>query len=413
MIRSLVMSLVVVTLGGCQCGQPDLIRVSEDVFDVDAGPSTPDAGKGVIVAHPAPDAGGVFQGTSWCASDCDCPPDKRCLATNGELSTNLCVTGISTCTQGCAGGCLSGQQCNNGVCEQQPCVGTSCTTTFQTSVQGTYATYYELDIHDFANSAGHALKLLTLLDGFLNGQGVSCAGQSTAEDQLMCFVVNLIGQNIHAPPWVGQLISVMTDAFRFGNKPVRIKGVMQLAEGQSAKLYASETISEMWVDYNGQSLNVMAAPQLGANGQITVTVPAFKGTRTATEVSLGPRSIEFDVNKLIVNMLNVVITAASQNQAHDVGGLLDLILCSHLSVTNKLLCENAAKEFAKNFTLDSGLGGAHLTVQKATIYDLDGNSIADALGLPAGRGSVTGEMSNGLVSGSLGSFPASNWYGTK
>ena len=212
---------------------------------------------------------------------------------------------------------------------------------------------------------------------------------------------------------VSQLITVMSDAFRFGNKPVRIKGSMQLAENLNAKLYAAETVTEMWMDYNGQSLNVMNAPELGANGKITVTVPAFGGTRSATEVFLGPRSIEFDVNKLIVNMLNVVITAASGQKAHDVGELLDLVLCSNLGVANKLLCEEAAKDFAKSFELASGLGGAKLTQQKATIYDLDANSVADALGLPNARGSVTGEMSNGFVTGALGSFPASNWYGTK
>ncbi len=414
MIRSLALSVVAVALSGCQCGEASLIRVSEDVTEAaDAGrAATPDAGK-VIVTPPKADGGMIFTGANWCASDCDCPSGKRCINTGGELAINACDVGTNTCAVTCPQGCASGQQCNNGICEMQPCVGTNCTSSFQTSVQGKYATYYELDIHEFANSAGGVLKLLDLLNGLLSGQGASCTSQSTPEGKLMCYVVNLIGQNIHAPAWVSQLITVMSDAFRFGNKPVRIKGSMQLAENLNAKLYAAETVTEMWMDYNGQSLNVMNAPELGANGKITVTVPAFGGTRSATEVFLGPRSIEFDVNKLIVNMLNVVITAASGQKAHDVGELLDLVLCSNLGVANKLLCEEAAKDFAKSFELASGLGGAKLTQQKATIYDLDANSVADALGLPNARGSVTGEMSNGFVTGALGSFPASNWYGTK
>jgi len=418
MLRILTLTLIIAALSGCQCGGPDLIRVSEDVTLspdgsvvslADAGPVTRrDAG---VVVRPS-DAG-LSIGAGWCATDCDCPANHRCVSTGGELANNVCQPGTSTCTASCAGGCATGYQCNAGTCELPPCVGTNCTSSFATSVQGTYATYYELDATKFAQEAGSVLKLLDLLNGLLNGTGASCSTQSTPEGQLMCFVVNLIGQNIHAPPWVSQLIAVLSDAFRFGNKPVRAKGVMQLAESQSAQLYAAETWSEMWLEYNGQSLNVMNSPNLGANGKVTVTVPAFKGSRTATEVMLGPRAIEFDVNKLLVNMLNVVISAASHDQAHDVGELLDLILCSHLSVTQALLCKTAADNFADDFELGSGLGGVKLTLQRATIFDLDGNNLADALALPASRGSVEGKMSNGLVSGSLGSFPASNWYGTK
>ncbi len=419
MHRTLALSLVVAVLtGGCQCGGPDLIRVSEDVTLIDSGTVLDDGGAAVIrdagTAATARDAGVVVViGAGWCASDCDCPADQRCVSTGGELANNVCQSGTSTCTATCAGGCAIGYQCNAGTCELPPCVGTNCTSSFATSVQGKYFTYYELDVAEFAQEAGSVLKLLDLLNALLSGNGAVCGSQSSPEGQLMCFVLNLIGQNIQAPPWVGQLITVLSDAFRFGNKPVRIKGVMQLAEGQNAKLYAAETWSEMWLEYNGQTLNVMNSPDLGANGKVTVTVPAFSGTRSATEVFLGPRSVEFDVNKLLVNMLNVVISAASNNQAHDVGELLDLVLCSNLPITQGLLCKNAADDFAKNFELGSGLGGAKFTQQRATIYDLDGNNLADALGMPNARGSLTGEMSNGFVSGSLGSFPASNWYGTK
>ncbi len=416
MVRTLAVAAVMLGLSACQCGEPDLVRSYGDV-SADGGPR-PDSGivftpvDSGVVTQPPNDAG-VVTSSGSCLTDCDCPPNQRCVGSGGELSLNSCQSGTSTCTATCPGGCAQGQVCTNGVCELPPCVGTNCTSTFSTSVQGKYATYYELDIHDFANSAGNVLKLLDLLNAALSGQGAQCQSQSTPEGKLMCYVVNLIGQNIHAPPWVGQLITVLSDAFKFGNKPVRAKGTMQLAEGANAKLYAAEVWSEMWLDYNGQSLNVMNSPQLGANGQVTVTVPAFAGTRTATEVFLGPRSIEFDVNKLIVNMLGVVISAASGNKAHDIESLLDLVLCANLSTTSQLLCQTAAHDFAKNFDLSSGLGGAHITQQRATIYDLDSNNIADALGLPNARGSLTGEMSNGFVSGAFGPFPASSWYGTK
>ncbi len=420
-VTRLVASLIaVVSLAGCQCGEADLIRTYEDPRLTDAGRVTVDAGSVVIVSMPRdagpvvmPKDGGPVTGATWCASDCDCPASERCISLGGELSGNTCQPGPSSCLNVCTPTCPSGQQCVNGACEVPPCVGTSCTSTFDTSVQGKYFTYYELDVAEFAKSAGNVLALLDLLNALLNGQGASCASQSTTQGRLMCFVVTLIGQNIHAPPWVGQLITVLSDAFRFGNKPVRIKGTMQLAEGQNSSLYAAEAWSEMWLEYNGQTLNVMASPQLGQAGQVTVTVPAFKGTRTATEVLLGPRAVEFDVNKLIVNMLNVVISAASNNQAHDVGELVNLLLCSRLPLSTGLLCSAAANDFARDFELNSGLGGAKFTLQRATIHDLDANHIADALGLPNNRGTVQGQMSNGFVSGALGSFPASNWYGTK
>jgi hypothetical protein len=213
---------------------------------------------------------------------------------------------------------------------------------------------------------------------------------------------------------VGQLITVLGDAFKFGNSPIRARGTMNVAES-GATLSGSEVWSEMWLVYNGQQLNVINNPVLGANGTISVTVHAFRGTRTATEVNFGPREVSFDVNRLIVSLINVVISAASNNQAQDVGSLLDLVLCSQLPATGSsyLLCTVAAAELAKNFKLDSGLGGVSMSSQKATIYDLDHNNIADAFGLPSARGTVAGEMGNGIISGALGASPASNWYGTK
>lgn len=432
MRRSTFLSAVLlVAVAGCQCGGTALTRSYQgnDPADRDGGvgggggfqgvgggSANTGAGGGDAMGGGAGGGsgggGGVVAG--WCASDCDCPSGQRCVATTGELPTNECQPGVGTCSMPCATACGAGTQCVNGVCTVSPCVGTNCVSTFSTSVQGRYLTYYELDIHEFADRASDVAKLLDVLRAALSGQGASCGNQTTPEGRLLCVAVSLIAANIQAPPWVGQLIGVLADVFRFGNAPIKARGVMNLAES-GVTLYASEVWTEMWLTYNGQSLNVMNSPTLGQNGQIRVTVRAFGGTRSATEVILGPRDIEFDVNKLLVNLINVAITAASNNQAHDVGELLDLVLCSNLPVTNPnyVVCTAAAQALAQNFELESGLGGVRITQQRATIYDLDGNHIADALGLPGARGSVTGSMSNGLVNGALGPFPASNWYGTK
>jgi len=419
----------VVTLGlsACQCGGPSLIRTGGDGPDGGhgtggtggsaSGGGTGGSGGGSATGGGSGGGatGGGTGGAGWCASDCDCGTGERCVAGTGELVGNSCQPGgTNTCATPCGGVCGAGLQCVNGSCQVTPCVGTNCTSGAAISVQGTYFTYYELDISQFANRASDVAKLLDLLSAALNGNAM-CGSQTTPEGQLICIVVSLIAQNIHAPPWVAQLINVLADAFRFGNTPIKAKGVMQLAENPNLQLFASERWTEMWLDYNGQVMNVMNNPALGANGNISVTVLAFGGTRSPSEVFLGPRSIEFDVNRLLVNLINVAISAASNGRAHDVGELIDLILCSNVPITdpNYVVCTAAASQFAQNFQLPIGLGGIDITQQRATIYDLDNDGVADALGLPNARGSVTGSMTNGLVSGDLGAFPNSNWYGTK
>jgi len=284
------------------------------------------------------------------------------------------------------------------------------------SVAGTYRTFYEFDVHQFAQRAAEIGQLLDVLSAALNGNA-TCTAQGTPSSQLICIAVQLIAQNIHAPPWVAQLIQVLAGVFRFGDAPVTAKGSMQLAES-GTNLSAAETWSEMWLDYNGQMYNVMNAPSLGTNGQLTVTVKAFGGTRTNNEVILGPRDIEFDVNKLLVNVINVLIAAGSNNQAHDVGELISLLLCNQLPHTNSnyLVCLAAAQQLAQQFQLDSGLGGIHLDEQRGLIYDDDNDGHADGFGKAtpmSARGSVRGNMSNGLVSGDLGAFSKSNWSGAK
>lgn len=421
--------VVVLSAAACQCGGSVLVRSGSDrpvgVIMADAGQGGGQAGGGAAGGVQAGGAGGGSVGgggvgggipaPDWCQSDCDCPSGQRCVATGIEIIENRCQAGgVNTCTTPCAVMCPSGTQCLNGACVVTPCTGPTCTTSHTINVNGRYQTYYELDISEFAQRASDIVKLLDLLRAISQGMTTNCNSFGSLEQQLVCYVGNLVSQNVQAPPWVGQLLQVLSDMFRFGNRPLKARGVMDLAEGQMSRLAASERWSELWLDYNGQVVNVMNNPMLGANGQITVTVLAFGGTRTAQEVILGPRLIEFDVNKLLVNLINVAIMAGSSNRARDVGELINLILCDQIgSVQTRLACAALAQQLADNFELGSGLGRLRFDEQRATIYDLDANGSADALGLPSARGRVTGRMTNGLVSGALGPFPNSSWYGTR
>lgn len=426
MRAALLLVPVLLAVAGCDCQSTTLVHTN-----LNGGPSATDGG-GAGAGGGGGSGGGQGGSTgsggdasvpfdagtpaNWCASDCDCPAGQRCLSTGtGELAQNECQPGTSTCTQGCGGPCGAGLQCLGGTCVVIPCTGNSCpATSLGPSVAGHYFTYYELDIHEFAANASDILKLLNLLNAALNG-GANCSAQTDPVGQLMCIVFNQAAQGVHAPPWVSQLLTVLSDAFKFGDRPLRARGEMTLAEYPNGKVAGAEVWKELWMDYNGQLLDVMNSHTLGANGKITVTVPAFGGSRSATEVFLGPRDVEFDVNKLLVNLFNVLISAGSQGRVHDVGGLLQVALCDNVPQTSSayLTCMTAAQQFASQFELNSGLGGLHFTQQRAVIHDLDGDGVADALGLPTAMGSVTGDMSNGFTSGALGPFPKSEWYGTK
>jgi hypothetical protein len=113
-----------------------------------------------------------------------------------------------------------------------PCVGSGCTTTFLTNINGRYQTYYELDISEFAQRASDITRLLDVLSAITSGQTTTCNQFGRIEQQLICFVGNLIAQNTRAPPWVSQLFMVLSDMFRFGNRPLKARGVMDLAEGR-------------------------------------------------------------------------------------------------------------------------------------------------------------------------------------
>jgi len=121
------------------------------------------------------------------------------------------------------------------------------------------------------------------------------------------------------------------------------------------------------------------------------------------------------VNKLLVNLLNVAISAASNNQAQNVGDLIDLILCNQIPINNAnyATCIAAAQVIANQFELDSGLGGIHLDHQDGFIYDDNGDGVADHLGKSSNPASLSGDISNGLISGALGAYPNSNWWGDR
>lgn len=416
-MRTFLISLAALTAAACDCGGGVLVSSPDDMKPPGTKPTSP--------TNPTNPTNPTVPTTpaGWCSTDCDCPNGQRCAPTGAELSTNRCEPGVSICDRPCAVTCGAGTVCQQGVCVTAPCLTAACMTTPMmppggVTVTGTYKTTYELDIHEFATKATNVAKLLDVLAAALSGQSSACT-QTSSSGQLVCFAVQLVAQNVMAPPWVGQLINVLAGMFRFGDSPVRAKGVMQVAESQSGALTATETWSEMWLVYNGVSYNVMSGPMLGTNGQISVNVRPFGGQRSFSEVNLGPRRVEFDVNKLLVNLINVAINAGSNNQAHDVGELLDLVLCSQIQITspaNYLLCRTAAQNLANQFELESGLGGLRISQQKATIYDDDLDGHADALGRStpvSARGTVAGDMTNGLTSGDLGAFPKSNWYGVK
>lgn len=345
----------------------------------------------------------------WCGSDCDCAGGSRCVNVGSELTGNECQPGPNTCAKPCPSACAAGSVCQAGACVAAPCLGGSC-------AGGPMRTFYELDIHEFAGQAARIDTLLDVLKAALNGNGVPCT-PTTVTGQLICTAANLASQNIRAPAWVGKLIDVLAGMFKFGDKPIIARGILNLAESHDGRITGSEKWTEMVLEYDGAVYDVMQSPTLGTNGQITVTVKAFSGTRTSNELMLGAREIEFDVNKLVINIINIVIGAASGGQANDVPGLIDLVLCKHLtSATQNAACKAAGNQLGKQLALEVSLGGVKLASQRGVIYDDDKDGKPDgyARATPvSARGTVVGEMSNGLVAGSLGAFSKSNWYGAR
>jgi hypothetical protein len=282
-------------------------------------------------------------------------------------------------------------------------------------VAGSYATHYQLDVGAFARHAGDLATLLRVLDAVLEGRGSSCVAEGSLESRLLCLVLGLAAARAPPPPWVGQLVALLSDLFRLGGSPLRAQGVLTLSEAGD-RLSATETWSALWATYDGQVLDLMQAPVLGAAGTLTVSLPPFTGSRTDGAVRFGPRRVDFDVDRLLVRLLEVAISAASGGQVRDVGGLLDALVCRPLvggARQDYLGCLLLVRTFASRFELASGLGGLSLASQQAPVLPGGRSGLAASLGTAAAPGTLQGQLSNGLVSGALGPFPRSAWYGTR
>jgi hypothetical protein len=217
---------------------------------------------------------------------------------------------------------------------------------------------------------------------------------------------------VQAPSWVNQLLQTLQGLFQFGSMPVTANGTMTLTQGANNALSATETWSTLYVEYNGQVLDLMNNPVLGSSGSVSVSIPAFGGTRDQANVYLGSRDVNLDVDKFIIALIDVLINAATSGQATDIGGLLDLLICDQLtSLSQEAACLIAVSALTSNITADSGLGGFTFSHQNAPILVPMNSNVASGLGTQAAPGSLVGSMTNGIISGDLG--PTSNWYGTR
>jgi hypothetical protein len=361
-----------------------------------------------------------------CSNDCDCATGMKCQPAVGEAPAE-CVPGQNTCPIQCSPACGPYQQCNTstGTCVNLTCPsqimcgtgyfcgpnGTCLPDSSEPSVDGQWKTYYAMDVSQFAQNANIVLTILQLLDAILTGQA-NCNDLSTSYGQILCYIFDLVGAQVQAPSWVNQLLTTLQDLFQFGSMPVTANGTMNLTQGANNSLGGTETWSTLYVEYNGQVLDLMNNPVLGSSGNVSVTIPAFGGTRDETNVYLGSRDVNLDVDKFIIALIDVLINAATSGQATDIGGLLDLLICDQLtSLSQEAACLIAVSALTSNITVDSGLGGFTFSHQNAPIIVPAGSNVASGLGTQAAPGSLVGSMTNGIISGDLG--PTSSWYGTR
>jgi hypothetical protein len=375
------------------------------------------------VSNCTPNCNGLQCGNDGCGGSCGtCAAGLSCNA-GGQCVSNCTpnCTGLQCGNDGCGGSCgtcVSGQTCNAG----GQCVSTCSITNPYVTVNGApWNTTYNLDIASFTEQAQNVSEILTILNEIATGQG-ACSSLSTPMGVIACIVsIVIIQQGVTVPPFVSQLLTTLQSLFQFGGQTIQATGVMQLVEGTPCPdtLSATETWTHLYMQYNGQQLDFMNSPVLGSAGNVTVTVNPFTGTRDMNNVYLGPRDINFDVNKFIVALIDVGINAATCGQATDVGSLIDLLLCSNIDPiqdpTDYVLCTSAASAIANDFTISSGAGGFHFDSQNAQIIDTQGTGVADELGTQSCPGSVTGQMYNGIISGDLNPScgPPSTWYGAR
>jgi hypothetical protein len=282
-------------------------------------------------------------------------------------------------------------------------------------VEGTYLTHYQLDVTGLAAATADLATLLRVVDAVLRGGAGACVAEGSLEARLLCLVLGVAAARAPPPPWVGQLATVLSDLFKLGASPLRASGVLTVLE-QGDRLQASESWTALWATYDGQVLDLMASPVLGSAGTLTVSLPPFAGARTASALAFGPRRVDLDVNLLLVHLLDVIISAGSGGRAGDVGGLLDLLLCRPLwssSPADALGCSLVTTAFARRFELRSRFGGLEVASQQAAIVAGSSGLRAASLGTAGSPGPLRGSLSTGLVSGPLGPFPRTSWYGVR
>lgn len=270
---------------------------------------------------------------------------------------------------------------------------------------GTYRTHYQLEVSAFASASPELATLLEVLQALLEGRATACPG---LEAQLLCLALaRSVAQAPPPPPWVGELLAVLTDLFRLGATPLRAAGELTLVE-HGDRLAATEAWTSLWVEHGGRTLDLLAGPE-----PLAVVAPPFEGTRTATELTLGPRRVAFDAERLLVRLLGVAISAGSGGRAHDVAGLLDQVLCRPLldqGSADALACVLVARTLADRLESRSRPGGLAIRAQTAR---LGGAVVAETLGTAAAPGSLQGELSNGLQAWPLAPAPRTAWQGLR
>ncbi len=379
-------------------------------------------GTGQCVAGCTPQCAGLQCGPNGCGGTCgSCAAGYSC--TNGQcVSSGGCTAqcaGKQCGPDGCGGSCgscASGQSCNS----SGQCTTVCSLTNPYVTVNGVpFATSYSLDISDFTKQEQFISDVLTLLYDLANGIP-DCSNTSTSFGVIECLISVVVAANggLNAPPWVSQLLQTLQALFQFGGQgnTVTANGSLTLTEATPCptSLSATETWTHLYMTYNGTPYDLMNSPALGGTiGNLSVTVDPFSGTRDATNVYLGPRDIHFDVNKFILALIDVAISAATGGQDTDIPSLIDDVLCSQIDpIQNPVeyaACLSAATAIGNAITINSGLGGFHFDSQDAPIYPQVGPASATDLGTAGSPGPVVGQMYDGIISGQLG--PTSDWYG--
>lgn len=428
--------LALLAVSGCNCGDGRVMQVNQDG---------------------AKDSGYTGGSDQPCKTDCDCAADQHCQEGGPEIGKS-CAPGAGTCNRtGCDPACPSGQVCVTGHCyptgtadagptvdggnlgadagaadagpwvdggglgqdagpgpDAGPDAGVVCPT--GADVTGAWKTDYTLDVSPFVAKQNALGDFVVIMDALVKGQSPNCAALHTSAAQTFCVFISIAasGGGLQGPPWLGDLLDVLVDVLSFGNKPLLAKGVMNVQKGAVCQLDATETWSEMLMMYKGQYIDLMSSPLLGQAGTVTVTVNPFHGRRTATDVYFGPRTVDMDVDHLIIAIIDVAIEAGSNGTLHNIGDLLGYVVCSGITnPADKITCQIAASSFGNSITANSGMGGVEIDPdgQTAPIFDTNADGRADELGDATHPGAIHGDFTDGVISGGFG--PQTKWSGVR